>query len=192
MRIPAIVPEISFLDVSTAFTSVNTGFGVPLSPVAQGDGVSNRDGAALHPVHLALKYRVTYGNASDHVRVMIVRLLYDQGLFNANQILENATGTYAALSALNYEYHGQSKADRRFEVLYDANITVSVDWHREQVREVSIPLGSSSGHPIIRYPNSGASSVPIYGGLVMVVYSVGALANAPTITVYSRLQFIDA
>ena len=157
-----------------------------------GDGVSNRDGATVHPTHLKVRYSVGTGAQPDELRVMIVRLLYDQSTFNVSQILETTTAGAAVISDYNYEYHGQQAADRRFEVLYDAVVPTSPNWQPRQFREVDIPMFSAKGHSLIRYPTSGAGSTPVMGGIVMVTFCVQALAQACNIRLASRLQFIDA
>jgi hypothetical protein len=89
------------------------------------------------------------------------------------------------------EYHGQSAADRRIEILYDAVIQLSTDWHNRQMRSVSIPL-SGAKHNLIRYLTGNATNVPIMGGLTFQTFGVNSTVNAPTIAVYSRLMFLDA
>ncbi len=192
IKFPAIVPEVSFVDVVQNFTAVDTGFAVPLSPISIGDGVSNRDGATVHPVHLKVRYSVGTGAQPDEIRVMLVRLLYDQTSFNVNQILESVTAGVAVTSDLNYEFYGQQSADRRFEVLYDAVVPTSPNWQPRQFREVDISLSSANGHSLIRYPTSGAGTTPVMGGIVLVTFCVQALAQACNIRLYSRLKFIDA
>lgn len=189
--VPLLAPEVQFFDVNQNYPSVNTGFAVPLSSIAQGDGAQQRDGVVLHPVALEIRGFLGVGLAPDKVRVVIGRLLYDQASFNISQIFEYPAAGVGVNSPYTIEYQGQSAADRRVEILYDRVFELSTDWHAIQSWSVHLPLQGAK-HNLIRYLTANGTNVPVMGGLFLCTVSVAALGDAPTVGFCSRLHFLDA
>lgn len=189
--LPILAPELQFYDITSTYTSVPAGSSLALSGLSQGDGANNRDGVVIHPVSLELRLGMICGLSTDSIRVIISRHLTDLAPYNVTQILESVTAGIGFVSPYNMEYHGQSQADRRIEILYDTTINVGTDWHNRQTRSVSIPLNTAK-HNLIRYLTGNGTNVPIMGGLMFQTFGNQAGVNAPIIVVYSRLHFLDA
>jgi hypothetical protein len=192
MVIPrAIRPEIDRFDVGGFYVSVANGYSSPLTAIAAGTAAGDRIGVNIRPLHLELRGFIRTPAANlDMVRVMIVRLLYDSSTINVNQIVENTSSPYGVVSAPNWDYFGQEKADRRFEILYDQRFTVSPNWHADQHFVANLDL-SKAERALIKYPQAGGTT-PVLGGLHLISFSTSAFATSASVGFYSRLQYYDA
>jgi hypothetical protein len=189
-RLPRLMPELQFFDVSTAFTIPSAGAIQVLSDIAQGDGASNRDGVVVHPISLEIRGFFGVTASGTHVRIIIGRYLIDQASPTVAQLLENSNSPENIVSAYSMQYNGQSKDDRRIEILHDENLwfNPTIATADKMHRKYSFDL-SRIEKPLIRWQTSNATNVPVFGGYFVAAFGT---SNNVDVRFYSRLTFVDA
>lgn len=187
----SLSPEHTFFDYQVAgATSDYNGLVYNVSQVVQGGAYNQRDGTVIHPVKLRLSWLTVCGSTSDAIRCLLIRTHSDASGFVIGQVLQFTGSSQGVLSDYNMEFHGQGKADRRIDILYDETVELSTDWHRLQVRTHTIPL-TNSEYNLIRYPNAGGA-VAATGALFVVFISTQAAAAGAVVGLNTRLSFLDA
>lgn len=149
-----------------------------LSTCAQGTADYQRIGSLIDPQAVEVNYTVTYGDATNFIRVMLLQLSLD-GLDDADSPLPDIYQPTRARHAQGF-----------YTVLYDRihNVSSGGDDQQEygKIRVYAKRLRR------MHYSDSGSSNVPVKGNLVLYAVSDSSAAAHPTLKYSSMLYYKDA
>lgn len=168
--------------ITNDFTSTNTHI---LSYVAQGDGSSLRDGDALKPKSLFLRFELRVPDANNRVRVIIWRQMEDTSVVSPamSKLLEYSSS--AAVDRHIYSPYKVHSTDLHFKVLFDKNYYLSSGINTEQViEEIYLDLSNS---PQIHFQDGVQDGKNHY----MLSFVSDSVTTPPTMAGWSRLRYTD-
>ncbi len=155
-----------------------------LSNIGQGDTQSTRDGAQVKAVRLNIKY-ILKGHVSatrTQVRIMIVHdKQTNQAIYTAANLLEDSSivDNFTSMLNLDNKY--------RFRVLYDkVHVLNSSGGNRSIFKSISKHLSLK-----LRYDAAAGDITDLTSSSLSIVMFANEPTNTPTVTMFSRLRFID-
>ncbi len=182
--------ELNVLDVNFNQVLTTAFVNLPLSTVTQGAAFYQRDGTVVAPKSLRIGLNVFVPSPVNTctARVVLARVKYDNSLVSNTDAVNPAGGSgWNTVSDYNRDFVGQTKSDRRLDILKDETFCFSANGCSNISREWDIPLDG-----LIRFPQSSATAPPITGGLVLFMCDNPSGAVHATLLGYSRLLFADA
>lgn len=189
-RVPKRIPyrpEIRYFDATQASTAItSTPSTLVLTDMATGDAARTRDGPVINLLRITIRMTASAGSSNTSSRVVLARLLYDQATMAATDALENAS----TASMYNRDFVAPRREGNRMEILADWFFGQSLDWNTVLTKHWEIEL-SGVDKPFVRYLESNATNVPIFGALVLFFIGSSA-ANGSSVAVQSRVEFLDS
>lgn len=146
-----------------------------LTAIQQGDQYTQRTGDDIMVNFIQFRCGLIAGDTTNFVRHMIVRWL-DDATPTVLNILQNASSTYAPLSAINYE-GGRMK----FQILYDRLYAVDTD---AEVTKKYITVNKKV------FYDGATSSAGVKGRLYSLWISDSSTATHPNVKCYYRLGYV--
>lgn len=170
--------ERKFHDVSSTAVGVNYSWSyTKLSDVSQGDTDVTRDGDAIMPTSLEFNYQLICGDTTNIFRILIVRCKL--GDTTSDYFAVN-NSTLAPLSPFVHD----TRSD--FEVLYDSTHNLDSVSHNSITKRVMLKLAPSK-----QIQFTGGTTTYGKNGLYLLLCSDSSAVAHPTISYYSRLNFLD-
>lgn len=187
-KVALLNTEIKNIDYESASTSISQGAAalapISLSPIAQGDGPSNRDGNSVKCTNLNIKLRLganSSGNGVQQIRVIVLRQNYTDShtVPQLDDILDTPSAGNWTLAHRNlYETRG-------YKIFFDKNFAVSTSFENA-IRNVTLNFPITHH---IKFDDTTATDIT-YGNMLMFVFCDSA-SNTPTSEIHSRLRFVD-
>ncbi len=154
-----------------------------LSNIDQGDTTLTRDGAQLKCLSLQLSYSLfqSASATSSLVRVLLVKdKQTNQAIYTAGDLLFDVTAGDGIVSPYNRNNR------RRFTILHDKVYTFSATG--TTVKHFGRKFRQDQ---IIRYDNSGNGIADLTQSSYSLVMLTNEATNVPTVTMFSRLNYVD-
>lgn len=179
--------EHKYVDVNGTSSSTFNGTVTHLSPIAQGDNVSERDGDSIkvqsfHISGAVFRNTLAAATVNESVRIIVVRALQDNlSPPSTGEILETAgtaTAPYQGIDFLN-----SSDLNKKFGIVYDDLFSLD---NAHQVRLVNF----TTNHDCHVYYRGVASNQTGNGNYYLLVVS-NTNATVPSFDFSSRLRFTD-
>jgi len=181
--------EQKYIDVSITSNTTQAGTVTYLSPVAQGDNVSNREGDSIKIQSFEISgsvYRATLASATnlETVRVMVIRDLQNQGADPiGSDVLELVSNDHVPFSELNFL--NASDLNKRFTIVYDELFTLDL-YHPV------VPFTFKTTHDChVYFRNSTSNSSGAGNGSYYLLTFTSNAATQASIYAYTRLRFTD-
>lgn len=172
--------ELKYYSNSGNVTVDYSGAVYPLTNIPQGDSDTARDGDAFIPTSIQLRYNVTVADATNLVRVMVVRYNnYISGDISVNSVLQTIGSFEAPITAYSFDNR------QNFTVIYDKCHALDT-YNSIQSVDLSLPLAKKT----VQY--AAASSTAGTNRYWLLVISDSAAATHPSIKYYIRVQFTDS
>lgn len=175
--------------MNTAPTAATVGSVVYLTPIQQGDNISEREGNSIKVQSFEIKgfyYRdpAAAAAAAETVRVLVVRDLQNQGAApTGGDIFENLTGGFSPLQPI--DFLNSNDLNKRFTVVYDTMFTTDL-YHPIETIDFST---THDCHVFFRGTSSVVTSAG-NGAYFLVVVS-SSTSNPGSLQFTSRLRFTD-
>lgn len=179
--------EEKYLDVAGNPTFDSSGQVTYLTGLAQGDGISDREGNSLKVQNFSLNYFVTYDSATSPVcfRILLVRDLQNTGAtITASDVMETVGVTSAPVTFADYVNGPLS--NKRFSIVYDQVGTV------DQYNPISAHMFKSNHDCHVAYRGTTSAVASAGNGsyfLIAISNAVGAVL--PRIQFQTRMVFTD-
>ncbi len=179
------VPEEKNLDVDQAVTPSTTGVLTLASGIAQGTDIGNRVGDTIKVTRISWLGRAALSptvTTFSTVRLILFRDMEIQGAVPAlADILETGTGTVSARSPINFINR------KRFSVLWDQIIVLDPNTHYSEVLRGELVVNKT-----VRYRGTGNTVAAAAEGTIYWLLVSDESVNAPTVAIYTQLQFVDS
>jgi hypothetical protein len=179
--------EHKFVDVNDTSASTRNGTVTLLSPIAQGDNISEREGDSIKVQSLELYggvFRDPASTSNEGVRVLIVRDLQNAGAAPTAADILQAVGTaYAPYQAI--DFLNGSDLNKRFTIVYD-ELTFVDTYHPTQM------LSMKTNHDChVFFRGTGSTVASSGNGTYFLVVVSDAATNSANFYFSSRLRFTD-
>jgi len=179
--------EEKYLDNSGNPTFDRSGSVTYVSGIAQGDGVTDREGNSVKVQSFAIQYYVAWNTAATSptcCRVLLVRDLQNQGAtITASDVLETV-GTSAA-PVTYIDYTNGPFSNKRFSVVYDRVLTV------DQYNPITHDVFKSTHDCHIAYRGTTSAVASAGNGSYFLVAVSSEPTNAPSIIYSTRMVYTD-
>jgi len=181
-KVKGIIEELNVehkhCDVLTSTAATTVGVVIPLLPIAQGLGSSDRTGNSIKPVSFLMRYGIAAGLSNCHCRVMI---------FRDNQQISDTSPTVADVLQ-NSDVYSPLDAETnvgRFSIMYDKvhNLVVGGDTAQTNIIKVFKKLNKR-----VKYNSSATTDIQKNG---MYLAFISDNANNPQLTARCRTRFVD-
>lgn len=169
--------EVHQADTSAFLIVSNTATITHLSTIAQGDGVTNREGNTVKLLSIQLRASYVTTDATNIFRVILFRWK-DRSTPTAAQVLNSSSNP---LSTLN------NNTSKMYHILYDKLIATDT---YNPIRVTKKFLNYQKRPYTISFEGSGASDYS-EGNIWMLVLSDSGSIGHPTMDYYMRLRFVD-
>ncbi len=156
---------------------------IQLSNIPQGDSTNQRDGSQCKMVSLELNFTLNQSASAviTHVRIMVVLdKQTNQAIYGAADLLEDVTIRDIIISPRNLDNKN------RFQVLYDHVFSFSNSGRLGAVTKMHI-----NKDIIFRYDASTPSIADLTQNSLSLLQVATEVTNDPSISMFSRLRFID-
>lgn len=179
--------EHKYVDVNLTTNTSQGGATNYLCPIAQGNGITDRDGSSIKVQTfdiIGTIYRNTSSTANESYRVMIVRDLMNQGSDpTGTDIVETAGTQYAPFQHIDTLNGPDYNA--RFTILYDELFTLDTYHPTHTVRY-------HSNHDChVAFRGTGSTSASAGTGAYFLVTFTSASVNVSNMDFSSRIRFTD-
>ncbi len=185
-------PEIRYYDTTQALTNVTTTAStLVLTDMPTGDAARTRDGPVINLLRTSIRLQAKGANGAPCGRIILARLLYDEATLAVTDALENAS----PISMYNRDFVAPRREGNRMDILADwcfamgGQAATSSAWNTHLVKDWEINL-SNLDKPFVRFLESNATNVPIFGGLVL--FFISDVVNGFTAAVQARVEFLDS
>lgn len=174
--------EKKYIDVSSTGANFSYNGGViHLSPVAQGDGESAREGNSIYTCGIAFR-GVVYMNTTEEntqARIVIFKDTMNTGSTpTVDDVIHTIGTTIAPMSPLEGTTRG------RYKILYNKFLSLSKTGETNKIFKTWIPLRTH-----VKY--TGSASTDEFKNQIYLLYISSENTNQPTIRYYSRMYYHD-
>lgn len=183
--------ESKNFDVSGTYAVTGTLAGVfaPTTGLAQGNTNITRNGNGMRITHWNVKLQIVKNilqTVDSHIRLIVAfQPRCEQGLLTPTQVLQTPTVTY---SPLNSDLTG-------VRILYNKIIRVTSDYSGDQkiiYKEIKISPQYEDGHvQWLDSDTTGTATNLVKGYYVVYAVSNNISGGAPSISYYSRVNYVD-
>lgn len=180
--------EHKYIDVDSSTFSTRTGAVQYISPCAQGDDITQRDGDSIKVQSIRLSgvvYRDTLSaQVSDTVRVLVVRDLQNAGASPAvTDVLQTVGTAYSAFTT--YDFLNGIDLNKRFSIVYDTIVYLDLYHPTGQ-------FGFTSNHDChVIYRGTGSTAASAGNGSYFLVTVSSNTVNPPVLDYNSFIRFTD-
>lgn len=178
--------EHKFVDLTAEELSTSDSWAsTQLNAITQGDSAITRDGAKITMNRIDIRGKISAGDATNYVRLLLV-LFKDQGATQSiTDVLQLSTDlvTYPSRLWSPKKRNGHSL----YEVMHDK--VYSVSGVSDPTIQFRIKKKFKSGGQSVVFDTAGLAQ---QGRLYLFRVSDSNAATHPTVTMFSRLDFIDA
>lgn len=168
-------------DVTESGTPVTTAgaYSVNLSPIAQGDGPSDRTGNSVFARSLNIKGQIIFNASGSTTQFMRVAVVLD-----TQQVGDTSPAYTDLYSSAAYNAHVNVNTAGRFKILYSKTIETDSVNNLARPLLINIPMRHH-----IRF--NGTASTDIQKGGIYILASGSEATNGPYIRYESRLSYHD-
>lgn len=178
-------PEEKNLDVDQSVTPSTTGVLTLTSGISQGTDIGNRVGDSIKVTRISWMGRAALSpvvTTFSTLRLLLFRDMEIQGAVPAlADILETGTGTVSVRSPINFINR------KRFSVLWDQIIVLDPNTHYSEVLRGELVVNKT-----VRYRGTGNTVAAAAEGTIYWLLVSDEATNAPTVAIYTQLQFVDS
>lgn len=177
-KLQAEVKEL--VQVQTAFSVTNTGNVLNLVPIAQGDGISQREGNAIRLKSLTMRHAFQHNIAGDINQFVRVILFCDK-----QQIADTSPSVTDVLETASYLAPYSLASKGRFSILHDKYFRLNANTHNGLAMTKKRKMTQ-----LVRY-NSSATTDIQKNGIYILLISSQATANYPADEFQTNVKYID-
>jgi len=179
--------EHKYVDTNTNSTTSVTGVVTYLNGIAQGDGISDRDGDSIRVLKFQIAgcvFRNHSSSANETVRVLVVRDLQNQGaIIVGTDVLETlgtSTAPYQFVDMLNGQFY-----NNRFTIVYDELFAINAN-------DQNAPFRFETSHPChIAFRGTTGTVASAGAGAYFLVAISNTGSDTPFVDFSSRIIYTD-